>query len=106
MAYYLFLEMIITLFTKYTFIPKFLPITSIANNIFPNISGTAIRISSKFGEPPPMIEAEKYMTEVEKYTEKLWDNWMMFDWPAVLLAIVYIGIYFLITRWLFLRRDL
>jgi len=129
MTYYFFLEMIITFFTKYTFIPKFLPITSIANNIFPNPSGTTIRISSKFGPPPSMTEVEKvkngelseeymiaadkymmesdkYMTEVEKYWGRLWENWMMFDWQAVLLAIVYIGIYFLIIRWLFLKRDL
>ena len=86
-GYYFVLENLIWYFTKYTAIPKYLPLKSVSNNIFPNFSGTAARISSEFGETPTMLE-------YEEYTSKLWSNWVMFDWNAILIAIVYIGIYF------------
>jgi len=85
-GYYLILENVIWYFAKDTFIPKYLPLLSISNNLLPNWRGEMAKHGDKFWSIEPGIS--------------------MFNWNAALLAIIYIGIYFLITRWLFLRRDL
>jgi len=100
-GYYFILENIIWWFTKYSFIPKYLPLLSVSNNIFPNWRGTAAKYSSEFGKP-----SENNVREYENYGEVLWEKWVMFDWKATFLAVVYIGIYFLIIKWIFSKRDL
>jgi len=68
---------------------EYLPIWSVSNNIFPNLteaSTTAYRDRGMDG----------------KYAENL----LSFDWPDTLMAIIYIGIYFLLIRWIFSKRDL
>lgn len=86
-SYFFILEWVLRWVLGSSLIAKFLPIWSVANNIFPNITEAAAGAH---------------------YKENLYQesDILAFDWNATLLAIVYIGIYFLIIKWVFLKRDL
>jgi len=68
---------------------EYLPVWSISNNIFPNLTETGKKVSLDRGVD-------------DRYAE----NILSFDWSDTLMAIIYIGIYFLLIRWMFSKRDL
>jgi ABC-2 type transport system permease protein len=99
-GYYLVLEWIILAFLvkwKLFLVAKLLPVWSVANNIFPNtITGAGINTA----------EMESNGT-LDRLNEKdMLRDLFAFDFTDSLTAIIYIGIYFLLIRWIFSKRDL
>ena len=99
-GYYLVLEWIILAFlvkSKLFLVAKLLPVWSVANNIFPNtITGNGLKAA----------EMKSTGTLHRLNEEDMVRDLFAFNFTDSLIAIIYIGIYFLLVRWIFLRRDL
>jgi len=99
-GYYLVLEWIIIAFLvkwKLFLAAKLLPVWSVANNIFPNtITGGLIDAAER--------ESNGTLDQVNR--EAMVRDLLAFDFTDSFIAIIYIGIYFLLIRWIFFRRDL
>ena len=99
-SYYLVLEWIIITFlvkSKLFLVAKLLPVWSVANNIFPNtITGNGLKT----------VEMESKGRLHLWNEEDMKRDLLAFDFTDSLIAIIYIGIYFLLIRWIFFKRDL
>jgi ABC-2 type transport system permease protein len=96
-GYYLVIEGVIigltTIWTKSFLLAKFAPISSIANNLLPSLSGSTLKLTDT--------------NNIDRLSEReIYRDIFSLDFTDVLTAIIYIGIYFLLIRWIFLRRDL
>ena len=95
-AYFLILEWIIMYILRNAeALINLLPVWSVANNIFPSIVKTGREVSDAGKNNRLRESAEGFVYDL-----------FQFDMTASFIAIIYIVIYFALSRWLFLKRDL